>query len=226
MAPDGLSEPFEPVRCHSFITECTFGLPVFNWAPHDELVADLNAWWRETAESGRVAIIGAYSLGKAQRILANLDLSIGPVLTHGAIENTNEVLRAQGIALPLTTRVTPDLPKSAHRNALVIATPSAVDSAWARRFGPASRAFASGWMALRGVRRRRAAERGFVMSDHADWSGLNAAIRETGASRVFVTHGYTAQFRRWLESRGYEAEVVSTEYEGENLDTGGEAEAP
>lgn len=217
--PDGLSEPFEPVRCHAFITECTFGLPVFTWAPQAEIAADINAWWASTLAQGRTPVLGAYALGKAQRLLACLDPSIGPILTHGAVENVNEVLRAQGIALPDTIRVTPETSPKDHPNALVLSTPSGLGTSWIRRFGQTSTAFASGWMRLRGVRRRRAADRGFVMSDHADWDGLNAAIRETGAERIFVTHGYTSQFRRWLEHEGYDAQVVETEFEGESLDT-------
>ncbi|MDJ0825180.1 MAG: ligase-associated DNA damage response exonuclease [Rhodobacter sp.] len=216
---DGLSEPFAPVRCHAFITECTFGLPVFTWVPQAEITAEINAWWATNAAQGRASVLGAYALGKAQRILANLDASIGPILTHGAVENTNEILRAQGLDLPDTIRVNPDLDAKAHPGALVLATPSGLGTPWMRRFGPASTAFASGWMRLRGIRRRRAADRGFVMSDHADWPGLNTAIRETGAERVFVTHGYTSQFRRWLETQGYDARIVETEFEGESLET-------
>jgi putative mRNA 3-end processing factor len=217
--PDGLSEPFEPVRAHAFITECTFGLPVFEWAPQAEVAAGINAWWAANAAQGRASILGAYALGKAQRILTCLDPAIGPILTHGAVENVNEVLRAQGLPLPPTIRVTPETDPKAHPGALILATPAALGTPWVRRFGPASDAFASGWMRLRGVRRRRAADRGFVMSDHADWSGLNAAIAATGAERVFVTHGYTAPFRRWLETEGYDAAVVATEFEGEALES-------
>ncbi len=213
---DGVSEPFEPVRCDAFITECTFGLPVFNWAPPDEVARDINGWWARNAAAGRYSICGAYSLGKAQRILAALDPSIGPILTHGAIEGTNEVLRGQGIALPETQRVTPETDFKAMKGAFVLAPPSALGSTWAGRFRPASTAFASGWMALRGVRRRRAADRGFVMSDHADWAGLNRAIRETGAERVFVTHGYTSVFQRWLAEQGYDAGVVETEFDADD----------
>ena len=219
---DGLSEPFEPVRCDAFITECTFGLPVFKWTETETLRTQLNDWWAGNAAEGRFSLLGAYSLGKAQRLLTDLDPAIGPILTHGAVENTNEVLRAQGIKLPDTIRVTPDTRAKDHPGALVLAPPSALGSTWARRF-PGSSAFASGWMALRGVRRRRAADRGFVISDHADWPGLNEAIRATGAERIFVTHGYTSVFRRWLSDQGYDAHVVSTEYEGESLDAAEEA---
>jgi putative mRNA 3-end processing factor len=209
---DGVSEPFEPVRCHTFISECTFGLPVFKWDAPVAVAAAVNEWWAANASEGRFSICGAYALGKAQRILSGLDASIGPILTHGAIENTNEVLRAQGVALPKTVRVTPDLDLKKYPGAFVLATPSALGGTWAGRFRPSSTAFASGWMALRGVRRRRAADRGFVMSDHADWEGLNSAIRATGCEHVFVTHGYTSVFRRWLEDQGYDAGIVATEF--------------
>jgi putative mRNA 3-end processing factor len=219
--PDRLSEPWEPVRCHSFVTECTFGLPVFDWSDEAALEAELNAWWRANAAEGRFSLIGAYALGKAQRVMTMVDPSIGPILTHGAVENTNEVLRAQGVDLPATVRVTPDLDLKVHAGALVIAPPGALAQGWVRRFlsgAGASIGIASGWMALRGVRRRRAADRGFVISDHADWKGLNAAVEATGAERVFATHGYTTVFRQWLESRGFDAHIVDTEWEGEALD--------
>lgn len=214
---DGLSEPFEPVPCHAFITESTFGLPVFNWTPQDVLARQINEWWAENAGNGTFSLLSCYALGKAQRLLRAVDPAIGPILTHGAIENTNRIMRAQGIALPDTTLVTPDLDLKAHKGALVLATPSALNSTWARRFKPASTAFASGWMALRGVRRRRAADRGFIMSDHADWAGLNDAIKATGAERIFVTHGYTSVFSKWLTELGYDAKIVQTEF-GDNTD--------
>ena len=221
---DGLSEPFEPVKCHAFITESTFGLPVFTWTDPETLSSQINTWWADNAAAGRISLLGAYALGKAQRLMKMLDTSIGPIFTHGAIENTNAVLRAQGINLPPTTQVTADFDRKAHPNALVIATPSAMAGTWARKFGPDhSNAFASGWMALRGVRRRRAADRGFIVSDHADWQGLNDAIAATGAEKVFVTHGYTSQFTKYLREQGYDAHVVSTEYEGENMDQTEEA---
>ena len=217
--PDALSEPWEPVRCHAFITECTFGLPVFDWTDEATLSAELNAWWRANREAGRTSALGAYSLGKAQRVMSMVDPSIGPILTHGAVENTNAVLRAQGLKLPDTIRVTPETDLKSLPGALVVAPPSALAGPWLRRFGPVSTGFASGWMALRGVRRRRSADRGFVISDHADWKGLNAAIDATGATRIFATHGYTATFRDWLEARGFDAQIVKTEFGDELLET-------
>jgi putative mRNA 3-end processing factor len=210
---DGLSEPFEPVRCNAFITESTFGLPVFNWTPQDILADQINDWWARNAADGVFSLLSCYALGKAQRLLRAVDPSIAPILTHAAIENTNRIMRGQGIALPDTTLVTPDLDLKVHKGALVLATPSALNSTWARRFKPASSAFASGWMALPGVRRRRAADRGFIMSDHADWNGLNDAIKQTGAERIFVTHGYTSVFSRWLSQQGYDAKVVQTQFD-------------
>lgn len=217
---DALSTPFEPVKCHSFITECTFGLPVFKWPSEARVAAEINGWWAENAAARRFSLLGAYSLGKAQRVMSMLDPSIGPILTHGAVENTNAVLRAQGLPLPETVQVTPDLAPSAHPGALVIAPPSALGSTWARRFRPHATGFASGWMRLHGVRRRRAVDRGFVVSDHADWDGLNTAIAATGAENIYVTHGYTDIFARWLNDQGYSAQVVSTEFTGEVVDDG------
>lgn len=217
--PDRLSEPFEPVPCHSFITECTFGLPVFTWAPEAEVASQINRWWADNAANGRFSLLGAYSLGKAQRVLSLLDPGIAPILTHGAVENTNAVLRGQGLPLPDTIHVTPDTKAADHQGALVLAPPGALSTPWARRFRPASTGFASGWMRLRGVRRRRALDRGFVMSDHADWDGLNAAIKATGAENIYATHGYTDIFARWLNEQGYNAQVVPTEFTGESLDT-------
>lgn len=217
---DGFSEPFEPVRCHHFITESTFGLPVFNWQPQAEIATELNGWWAACAQRGKVAMLGAYSLGKAQRILSMLDPEIGPILTHGAVENTNAVLRQQGLALPDTTMVQAEFDRKTAAGGIVIAPPSALNSTWAGKFGPHESGFASGWMALRGIRRRRAGDRGFVISDHADWRGLLWAIKETGAENVYVTHGYTDIFTRYLNENGWHAQVVPTQFEGESLDSG------
>ncbi|WP_167647228.1 ligase-associated DNA damage response exonuclease [Mameliella alba] len=219
---DGLSEPFEPVRCHAFISECTFGLPVFTWPSQKDVAAEINAWWAANAAEGRTSMLGAYSLGKAQRLMSMLEPQ-GPILTHGAVEATNAVLRAQGYPLPETIQVTPDTDVKALKGALVIAPPSALGSTWARKFGPASTGFASGWMRLRGIRRRRGMDRGFVISDHADWPGLQEVIKSTGAETIYVTHGYTEIFSRWLNQQGYDAAIVPTEFGGEDDAEGGTA---
>ncbi|MCX7566400.1 ligase-associated DNA damage response exonuclease [Sulfitobacter sp. F26169L] len=215
---DGLSTPFEPVRCHHFITESTFGLPVFHWEPQKAIADELNAWWRTCADAGKTALLGAYSLGKAQRLITMLDPSIGPILCHTAVENTNAVMRAQGITLPETTLADKDVTAKAHPRAMVIAPPSALGSAWSKKFGAQESGFASGWMAIRGIRRRRAGDRGFVISDHADWDGLLWAIKNTEAENIYVTHGYTDIFTRYLNDSGWNAQVIPTQFEGENLD--------
>ena len=213
--PDGLAEPFESVACHTFITESTFGLPVYKWKPQAEIFGEVNQWWKDNQNIGKVTVLTGYSLGKAQRILQGIDPAIGPVYTHGAVENINEVIRKQGIRLNDTIRVNQDIPKKNYKGALVICPPAAIGTSWMKKFEPYSVGIASGWMALRGARRRRAVDRGFVLSDHADWSGLNKAIQSSGAERVYVTHGYTHIFANWLKEQGYEAEAVKTRFEGE-----------
>ncbi|MFL6661789.1 MAG: ligase-associated DNA damage response exonuclease [Rhizobacter sp.] len=204
--------PFEPVRCHCFITESTFGLPIYRWCPQREVFDAIDAWWRGNAEAGRASLLMAYSFGKAQRILAGVDPTIGPILVHGAVEPLNRAYREAGVALPPTRLVAEVTDKALFKRALVIAPPSVQNSVWARRFGDASDAFASGWMQLRGARRRRSVDRGFVLSDHADWPGLQRAIAATGAERVIVTHGYEAVMVRWLGDLGLEASAFATEY--------------
>lgn len=212
---DGLSEPFEPVTCHTFITESTFGLPVYNWKPQHEVMQDMNEWWRKNQQEGKVSVMAGYTLGKSQRILKNIDSTIGKIFVHGAVDAVNSALRMQGIVLPETFRVTAETTRKDYEGSLVICPPSAVGSPWIRRFLPYSLGIASGWMKLRGARRRRGADRGFVLSDHADWTELNHAIRATGAERVFVTHGYSEIFAQYLAENGFEANEVKTQYEGE-----------
>ncbi|MEP0961245.1 MAG: ligase-associated DNA damage response exonuclease [Roseobacter sp.] len=209
---DGVSEAFEPQRCHHFVTESTFGLPIFRWKPQSEIAKSLNTWWETCAKNGKTAFLGAYSLGKAQRILRMLNSDIGPILTHGAIEATNEIFRQQGFPLPRTTQLTKDTDPKKYKNALVLAPPSALAGSWAKRFSPRETALASGWMQLRGVRRRRGGDRGFIISDHADWNGLLDVIKETGAPNIYVTHGYTDTFARYLTEQGWNAHVVPTEF--------------
>jgi putative mRNA 3-end processing factor len=204
--------PFEPVRCHTFITESTFGLPIYRWQPQREVFDDINRWWQANADAGRASLLMAYSFGKAQRILAGVDASIGPIVVHGAVEPLNRAYREQGVPLPATRLVTDVADKASLKRALVIAPPSVQGSPWLKRFGDYSDAFASGWMQLRGARRRRSVDRGFVLSDHADWPGLQRAIRATGAQRVIVTHGYEAVMVRWLTEQGLRAGAFATEY--------------
>jgi putative mRNA 3-end processing factor len=212
---DGLSTPFAPLKCHVFITESTFGLPIYRWKDQREVFEEINQWWSKNKSEGKTSVIAGYTLGKAQRILKNVDHSIGKVFTHGAVDAINNVLRAQGFNLPDAPRITNDISREDIKGALIIAPPSAVGSLWMRRFYPYSLGVASGWMRLRGTRRRRGADRGFVLSDHIDWHDLNQAVRETGAQKVYVTHGYSEAFAQWLNTKGIEAHEVKTKYEGE-----------
>ena len=216
LEPDPTCSAFEPVRAHTFITESTFGLPVYRWAPPAQVFGEVNAWWAANAAAGRPSVLFAYAFGKAQRLLAGVDASIGPLVCHGAVEALNEAYRTAGVALPATARAGDPVPLE---RALVLAPPSAAGSPWLRRFGDPGLAFASGWMRLRGARRRRALDRGFVLSDHADWPGLQEAIRASGASRVIVTHGQVASLVRWLAEQGLEAGAFDTEF-GDDPDTG------
>lgn len=213
--PDATCTPFELVRCHTFITESTFGLPIYRWRPQQEVFAEINAWWRGNQTAGRTSILLGYALGKSQRLLAGLDPSIGPIYVHGAVEPLNRAYRESGVALPPTQYVNQAPSKFAWHQALVLAVPSALATPWMRRFGHYSAAFASGWMQIRGTRRRRALDRGFVLSDHVDWPSLLAVIRDSGAQRILVTHGYTASVVRYLREHGYDADGLETQFVGE-----------
>ncbi len=208
---DGLSTAFEPVKCHEFVSECTFGLPVYKWESQEEVMNQINSWWKENAFEKRNSVLFAYSLGKAQRIIQNLDLSLGTVFLHGAIWNTNQALIANGINIHDLPKVSQETPKSEFNGAMIIAPPSAMGTPWMKKFSPYRTGICSGWMAVRGTRRRRSADRGFVLSDHADWDGLISAIESTEAEKVYLTHGNTASFARFLnEEKGINAVELET----------------
>lgn len=216
---------FEPIRCHTFVTESTFGLPIYRWPSEAAVVAEINAWWQANRAAGRPSVLFAYALGKAQRVLARIAADIGPIYTHGAVEAINGIYRAGGVPLPVT-RPTADRPRTGPWDgSLIVAPPSAKGSPWARRFATASTGFVSGWMRIRGMRRRRAIDRGFVLSDHADWPGLLRAIDATGAERVWVTHGYSDVLVRWLREHRRDAVAIPTRFEGEPDDAAAEATA-
>jgi putative mRNA 3-end processing factor len=206
---------FEPVRCNTFITESTFGLPIYRWLPQDQVFEQIDTWWRENQEAGRTSILFAYSLGKAQRLIAGVNAQIGPIFCHGAVQKLNEVYRESGIELPPTLPAVEQPKGYDWSRALIVAPPSCNGTPWMRKFGNVSAAFASGWMRLRGARRRESLDRGFVLSDHADWPGLLGAIEATGAEQVLVTHGYRAPLVKWLEENGKTARSLETKFEGE-----------
>ncbi len=226
VAPDPTCTPFTPVRCHTFITEATFGLPIYHWPEQAVVFEEINGWWRRNQEQGKASVLFAYALGKAQRVLAGIDATTGPIFVHGAVDNMNRMYRQSGVALPKTTYVSDASPETDWRQALIIAPTSARGTPWLRRFGRLSTAFASGWMRVRGQRRRRAVDRGFILSDHVDWTHLLGAIATTGAGRVLVTHGNVPAMARYLrEEKGLDARGLETPYattaEGED-ETAGE----
>ncbi len=216
--PDPTCTPFEPVRCHTFITESTFGLPIYRWPPQAEVFAEINSWWRFNASVGKTSMLYGYTLGKAQRLIAGLDPSIGPILTHGAVERMTATYRQAGISLPTTHYAGTAERRADSSDAIVIAPPHASGSTWTRRFGTQSTGFASGWMLVRGARRRRALDRGFPLSDHVDWPSLLQVIEATGAAEVWVTHGFTGPVVRWLKEHRVAARAVQTRFEGERDD--------
>jgi len=214
--PDPTCTPFEPLRCHTFITESTFGLPIYRWRPQTEVFEDIRGWWRANATAGRASMLFAYALGKAQRLLAGLrEDPVGPIYTHGAVERLNRDYRESGVALAPTTYASGLSRGHDFSGSLIVAPPSAAGSTWLRRFGALSTGFVSGWMRVRGTRRRRSIDRGFALSDHVDWTSLLSTIAATEATTVWVTHGYREPVVRWLSERGVNATAVASRWEGE-----------
>ena len=214
---DPTCAPFEPVQCDTFITESTFGLPIFSWQSTTQIWAEIVNWWQGNADAGRASVLYCYSLGKAQRVLAGMTNDIGPIITHGAVAKLIDAYAEAGVSLPATHMVSDTPDKASLRRALVIAPPGAAGSAWLKRFEPYTDAFASGWMAVRGMRRRRGCDTGFVLSDHADWSELLTAIKASSAQRVLVTHGYVDELVHHLRDIGLSADRLATEF-GEQED--------
>jgi putative mRNA 3-end processing factor len=212
---DTTCQQFELVRCHTFITECTFGLPIFHWKDPSLLAGEINQWWRENAAAGRTTALFAYTLGKSQRLLGMLDPSIGPILLHGAVDAITNAYRQTGVALPRTEYASVEAAKRYRGKSMVIAPPSALGSVWLRKFSPVVTGVASGWMQVRGFRRRGGADRGFVLSDHADFPQLLSTIAETGAQRVIATHGFADPLVRLLRERGTDASSFKTRFKGE-----------
>jgi putative mRNA 3-end processing factor len=215
-AADPTCAPFEPVRADVFITEATFALPIYRWPEPAAVAADVMAWWDRNREAGVASLLFCYAMGKAQRLLAELArLTDRTVLVHGAVAEVTELFRQQGVAMLPTARVAEMPARRSYAGELILAPLSAGGTTWARRFGDRETAFASGWMRVRGTRRRKGYDRGFVLSDHADWPDLLRTIEESGAGRVLVTHGYTEELARFLREGGREADVLATQFEGE-----------
>lgn len=233
-APDPTCTEFEVVPCDTFITETTFALPIYSWRSTEAIVTNMLNWWKRNAANEHASVLFCYSLGKAQRVLAELfrlgtgdgGTRPGEIFVHGAVQPLIDCYRAEGVALPQTTPVAEDEVRRGKRRdsfagSLIVAPPSAAGSPWMRRFGSSdkvSMAFVSGWMQIRGIRRRRGYDSGFVLSDHADWPDLLRTIRETGAKRVFCTHGYSEIMSRYLREQGLDAAVLRTQYGGDEAE--------
>lgn len=218
LMPDATAATFEHVKCHHFITEATFGLPIYRWQPTEFIFEQINDWWRKNQAKEKVSVIFAYSLGKAQRIMNGIDRSIGKIFTHGAVERLTEAYRESGVDLPETKYVGAVENRKEFAGSLIVAPPSAHGSTWMRKFGVYSTGFASGWMMVRGARRRKAVDRGFVLSDHADWTELQTAIKGAEAETVYVTHGFIPELVRWLNENGQHAVPLKTNYGDEETD--------
>ena len=212
---DPTCEPFQVVACDVFISEATFALPAYRWTATPLVAREIFDWWLANRERGVASVLFAYALGKAQRVLAELAaFTDDAVFVHGAVASLVDVYRARGIAMLPTLPATVSGATS-YAGRLVLAPPSAAGSPWMRRFGEHRTGFCSGWMRVRGDRRRRGYDRGFVLSDHADWPSLLRTIRETGARRILLTHGYTDAMCRYLNEQGVDAAPLRTPYGAE-----------
>ncbi|HEY3119557.1 MAG TPA: ligase-associated DNA damage response exonuclease [Vicinamibacteria bacterium] len=215
-APDPTCAPFEVVPCDVFVTEATFGLPIYRWEEPTQVVAEILQWWDSNRAAGEASLLFCYAMGKAQRILAELArLTDRPALVHGAVESLTALYREAGVSMLPTQPVAETGRRRSYAGELILAPPSAGGTPWVRRFGARETGFASGWMRVRGARRRRGFDRGFALSDHADWPALLRTIEETGARRVLVTHGYSEELARFLRERGLAADALATAFEGE-----------
>ncbi len=213
---DLISLPWEPIKCHSLITECTFGLPVYNWESNEALKIELVQWIQQNRSEGLNSVLIGYSLGKAQRLLKMIEDIDVPIYCHGAVENMNEVHRQSGIILPPTFR--PDSDQKKFNDCIIVAPTSVMGTPWLRKFKPYKICFASGWMALRGARRRKAVDKGLIISDHVDWKGLKTVMETCEPEKVICTHGYTDIYAAYLNSVGIEAVTEKTHFETDNED--------
>jgi putative mRNA 3-end processing factor len=223
---DGLSGAFEPIKCNVFITESTFGLPIYTWKKQEVIYEDIRNWVRANQSEGKTSVIIAYSLGKAQRVIDAVSPVTNQIYVHGAVWNVQQTLLKAGHPVQEVQRVDIGAAKKTYQNAVIIAPSGAEGSPWIKRFTPYSLAICSGWMQVRGNARRKNADRGFVLSDHADWNGLISAVKDTGAEKVFVTHGFQAAFSKYLDEQGIPADEVKTAYgDDEEAEKETEAEA-
>lgn len=209
--PDFITTPFEPVKCHEFITESTFGLPIYSWKTEAELQNQLQQWVVNNQKQNKTSVFFGYSLGKAQRIMSLVD-GVDEVYVHSAINNLNQAISKSGIVLPKSKLITSDFNKKDIQNKIVILPPALLGSKLLKKIPNAATAICSGWMQIRGNRRWKGVDAGFAVSDHADWNGLLSAVKATEAEKVYVTHGSQAVFSKYLNEIGIKSQEVITEY--------------
>jgi len=215
--PDFITTPFEPVKCHEFITESTFGLPIYKWKSEEELQQELQDWIVQNQQNNRTSVFLGYSLGKAQRIMKLVEKE--EIYVHSAIHNLNKAIENSGITLPTTKLLTADFKKTEIQNKIVILPPALLGSKMIKKIPNAATAICSGWMQIRGNRRWKGVDAGFAVSDHADWDGLLSTVKATEAEKVYVTHGSQAVFSKYLNEIGIEAHELKTEFGEDELET-------
>jgi len=215
--PDFITTPFESVKCHTFITESTFGLPIYNWKKEEDLQQDLHNWVETNTSNNRTSVFLGYSLGKAQRLLSLLNGVSDNIYVHRSIHNLNQAISSSGIQLPETKLWSADVDQKTLQNKIIIAPPALLGSKMLKRLPNPATAICSGWMQIRGNRRWQSVDAGFAVSDHADWNGLISAVKASEAEQVYVTHGYQAVFSKYLNEIGIKAKELVTEYGDETL---------
>ena len=215
--PDFITTPFEPVKCHEFITESTFGLPIYKWKSEEELQQELQDWIVQNQQNNRTSVFLGYSLGKAQRIMKLVEKE--EIYVHSAIHNLNKAIENSGITIPTTKLLTADFKKTEIQNKIVILPPALLGSKMIKKIPNAATAICSGWMQIRGNRRWKGVDAGFAVSDHADWDGLLSTVKATEAEKVYVTHGSQAVFSKYLNEIGIEAHELKTEFGEDELET-------
>lgn len=198
---DQLSTKFETVSCTHFISESTFGLPIFNWKPEKEVFHELNEYWFNCSQNQEILVVAAYSLGKAQRIIKNLNRDIGTIYCHSAICEMNLALESQGLTFGNWTRLDLNKIKELPKNSVIVCPPNAIGALRDKNIQYLNYVSCSGWMALRGTKNWGNFDAGFVLSDHADWNELETACLNTGAENIFVTHGYVEVFSRFMQEK-------------------------
>lgn len=216
--PDFITTPFEPVKCHEFITESTFGLPIYKWKSEEELQKELQDWIVQNQQNNRTSVFLGYSLGKAQRIMKLVE-NVEEIYVHSAIHNLNKAIENSGITIPTTKLLTADFKKTEIQNKIVILPPALLGSKMIKKIPNAATAICSGWMQIRGNRRWKGVDAGFAVSDHADWNGLLSAVKATEAEKVYVTHGSQAVFSKYLNEIGIEAHELKTEFGEDEIET-------